>query len=195
MLLKRFYINLIIRLLLILANMVLQAFAIRDLIGGQMLFTFIVLSGILILQVVLLFLYVKKTNRVLTRLVLSLSNQDFSQSPGRDRTPHKELRYALNAIIEQYQSVYMEKESQTFLMHHLVQAIPAGILVVDQEGSILHINKVIERLLDLSGARNMEEIQKQEPDLYKEILGPGIQGTYVFERSQQGENRKLFPLH
>lgn len=191
MLLKRFYINLIIRLLLILANMVLQAFAIRDLIGGQMLFTFIVLSGILILQVILLFLYVKKTNRLLTRLVLSVSNQDFSQSLGSDSTPHKEFQTALNAIIHQYQSVYMEKESQLFLMHHMLEVIPAGILVVDQEGSLLHKNKATEKLLDLSGTRSMEEIQEQHPDLYRKVMEPGIPGTYVFDYFQLGEQKKL----
>lgn len=200
MLLKRFYINLIIRLLLILFNMLLQAFAIRDLIAGQLLFTFIVLSGILILQVVLLFLYVKKTNRLLTRLVLSVSNQDFSQLSGRDGTPHKELQKALNAIVQQYQSVYMEKESQSFLMHHLVEAIPAGILVVNQEGSILHRNRAIERLLDLSGVKSLQEIQNRQPGFYKKILEPGIPGTFVFEHLLEGEQIKLsltlreFPL-
>jgi len=200
MLLKRFYINLIIRLLLILANMLLQAFAIRDLIGGQVLFTFIVLSLILILQVILLFLYVKRTNRLLTRLVLSVSNQDFSQLSGRDGTPHKEFQTALNAIIEQYQSVYMEKESQSFLMHHLVQAIPAGILVVNQEGSLLHKNKAIEKLLDLWGVSSLEEIQNRQPEFYKMILEPGIPGTHKFEHILEGEQIKLsvtlreFPL-
>ena len=200
MLLKRFYINLIVRLLLILVNMLLQAFAIRDLIDGQLLFTFIVLSGILILQVVLLFLYVKKTNRLLTRLVLSVSNQDFSQLSGSDSSPHKELQKALNAIILQYQSVYMEKESQTFLMHHLVQAIPAGILVVNQEGFILHKNIVIEKLLDLSGVNSLQEIQKRQPDFYKKVLEPGNTGNFVFEHTRGGERIKLsltlreFPL-
>ena len=200
MLLKRFYINLIVRLLLILVNMLLQAFAIRDLIDGQLLFTFIVLSGILILQVVLLFLYVKKTNRLLTRLVLSVSNQDFSQLSGSDSAPHKELQKALNAIILQYQSVYMEKESQTFLMHHLVQAIPAGILVVNQEGFILHKNIVIEKLLDLSGVNSLQEIQKRQPDFYKKVLEPGNTGNFVFEHTRGGERIKLsltlreFPL-
>lgn len=197
---KRFYINLIIRLLLILANMLLLAFALRDLIDRQMLFTFIVLSGILILQVGLLFFYVKKSNRVLTRLVLSLSNQDFSHSPGKTSTPHRELRSALNTIIQQYQSVYMEKESQFFLMHHLVQAIPAGILVADQEGTLFHINAALESLLDLYGARSLMEIQKREPDFYSAIVEPGIPGTYAYKHSQRGEQKKLsvtlreFPL-
>ncbi len=189
--LKRFYINLIVRMVLILFTMVLQAFSIRDIIGGQMLFTFVVLTGILVLQVVLLFLYIKKTNRLLTRLVLSVSNEDFSQTLGEAGTAHQDFKQALNTIVEKYQSVYMEKESQTFLMHHLVQAIPAGIMVVNQEGILLLKNRAIEVLLDLREARTMEEVKAGQPGLYKKILEPAIPGNYAYELAGGGEKKKL----
>jgi len=200
MLLKRFYINLIVRLLLILITMGFQAYTLNDLIRGQLLFTFIVLFGVLILQVVLLFLYVKKTNRLLTRLVLSVSNLDFSQSLGEEKSPHKEFKQALNSIIEKYQSVYMEKESQAFLIHHLVQVIPAGIFVLNEEGIVLLSNKAVTVLLGLKGADTIEEIKAQQADFHRKILEPGNPGSFIYEHTRSGERIKLsvsvtkFPL-
>ena len=200
MLLKRFYINLVVRMVLILITMVFQAFAIHDLIESQLLFTFIVLCGILILQVVLLFIYVKKTNRLLTRLVLSVSNLDFPQVQGEEKSPHKEFKQALNSIIGKYKSVYMEKESQSFLMHHLVQAIPAGILVTNEEGRVLLSNNAVTALLGLSEVETIEEIKEQQPEFYRKILEPGMPGNFTFEFTGSGEQKKLtvsvsrFPL-
>ncbi len=187
-------------MVLILITMVFQAFAVRDLFEGQLLFTFIVLCGILILQVVLLFLYVKKTNRLLTRLVLSVSNLDFSQVQGGEKSPHKEFKQALNSIIEKYQLVYMEKESQSFLMHHLVQVIPAGILIIEEDGRVLLSNNALTALLGLSGVDTIEEIKDQQFEFYRKILEPGIPGKFTFEYTGSGEQKKLavsvtrFPL-
>ena len=190
MLLKRFYFNLSLRLVLILVNLVLLAFAIRDLIGNQLLFTFVVLSGILVLQVILVFLYIKKTNRQLTRLILSISNHDFSQTLDDRRTPHKELQKALNSIIEQYQSVYLENESQNFLMHHLVQTIPAGILVIKPDGTFMLKNKAMEDLLGLSNTSSLAEMKERDPDLRK-LFDPPEPGSSSLSRSVLGEQKKL----
>ena len=190
MLLKRFYINLYLRLVLILANLVLLAFSIRILISSQLLFTFIVLSGILILQVLLLFLYIKKTNRQLTRLVLSVSNHDFSQSLAHRGSPHQEFQKALHSIIDQYQSVYMENESQSFLMHHLVQNIPAGILLAKPDGTFMLKNKAMEDLLGMSDIRVLSEIKEKDPGLRK-FFDPPEPGSYSLSRAVNGEQKKL----
>jgi signal transduction histidine kinase len=184
MLVKRFYLNLVLHMVLILATMSFQAFAIRDLVEGQHLFTFIVLSGFLVLQVVLLFRYLRKTNRQLTKFVLAIANQDFTLKFGKEKgkTPHKELNQAFNKIIAQYQSVYMEKESQTFLMHHLVKEIPAGIMVLNQDGGLLEKNQAIERLLKL---------EEGQPGFYEKIVKPGIPGTYHHKLSASGEQLDL----
>jgi len=192
MFLKRFYINLIVRMTLIIATMGFQAFAINELIEGQLLFTFIVLTGILILQVVLLFSYLKRSNRLLSRFVLAISNQDFTSKfeKGSGKTPSKDLNQAFNTIIEQYQSVSMEKESQTFLMHHLLRAIPAGIIVSNQDGRLLLKNNALERLLGVADIASLEEVKSKKPDFHKAILKSGSSGNYIYEPSSSKEQRK-----
>jgi two-component system nitrogen regulation sensor histidine kinase NtrY len=190
--LNRFYINLLIRLLLILVTMTFQAFAFNELLGGQYLFTFIVLSGFLLFQVVLLFRYLRRSNRHLTKFVLAISNQDFTLKFGKGKTgtPHKELNDAFNRIIEQYRTVSMEKESQTFLVHHLVKEIPAGILVINQESKVLIRNRAVEQLLALSGVRSLDEISHKQPEFYNRFLNPIRSGNFVYEHSTTKEQKK-----
>jgi signal transduction histidine kinase len=193
MLVKRFYLNLVLRMILILATMTFQAFAIVDMVEGQLMFTFIVLSGVLILQVVLLFHYLRRTNRNLTKFVLAIANEDFSLKFAKEKgkTPHKELNQAFNKIIEQYQSVYMEKESQSFLMQHLVKEIPAGIMVVNQEGDLIVKNHTMERFLKLEDG---------QPGFYEKILRADKPGANTYKLSASGEQLILsvtineFPL-
>jgi signal transduction histidine kinase len=184
MLVKRFYLNLLIRMLLILATMSFLAFAIQNMLEGQLMFTFIVWSGVLILQVILLFRYLKHTNRLLTKFVLAIANQDFTQKFGqeKDRAAYQDLNQAFNKIIGQYQSVYMEKESQTFMMHHLVEKIPAGIMVLNQEGDSLVKNQAMEELLMLEEGRS---------GFYEQIVKPGIPGTYSYKLTSSGEQLNL----
>lgn len=184
MLVKRFYLNLVLRMVLILTTMSLQAFAIRDMVEGQLLFTFVVLSGFLVLQVVLLFRYLRLTNRQLTKFVLAMANQDFTLTfgKGKGKNPHKELNEAFNKILAQYHSVYMEKESQTFLLHHLVKEIPAGIMVLNQEGVVLVKNQAIERLLKLESGQE---------GFYRKIVESGLPGTYNYKLSAGGEQLNL----
>lgn len=180
-------------MVLILITMAFQAFTFRGLMEEQLLFTFVVLTGILILQIILLFQYLRKTNRLLTKLVLAISNQDFTLKLGKTKrkTPYKEFSQALNSIVEKYQSVYMAIESQSFLMHHLIQAIPAGIMVTDQDGEVVLMNHVMENLLTLKGIKSLDEMIGIQPELYQKILKPGIPGVYIYELAYPDELKKL----
>ncbi len=151
---------------------------------GQFLFTFIVLSGILVLQLVLLFRYLKKTNRQLTKFVLAIANQDFTLkfAGEKGKTDYRELNHAFNKIIAQYQSVYMEKESQSILMHHLVKEIPAGIIIINEEGDLLVKNKAFEDLLSMEDGPS---------DLYEKVLKLKIPGTYSHKLFSSGEQLNL----
>ena len=98
MLLKRIYINLIVRLVLILSNMILISLIFPDLLKSQLIFTFIILVVILICQIILLVNYMKKSNRLLAKFILTLSNSDFTSNfdINYTDTPYKELNVAFN---------------------------------------------------------------------------------------------------
>lgn len=193
MLVQRFYLNLVLRLVFILATMTAQAFVIRDLVEGQLMFTFIVLSLALVLQVVLMFRFLRKTNRQLAKFVLAITNQDLNIKFGKGsgKTPHTELNQAFDRILSLYHSVNLEKESQTFLMFHLIKEIPAGILVLNQDAEVIVKNPFMERLLKL---------EEGKEGFYEKFIQTHPSGTYPYKLLSPGEQLNLsvtineFPL-
>jgi len=180
-------------MLFILITMVFLAYAFVNLLEEQLLFTFLAISGILIIQLILLFSYLKKSNRLLSRFVLAISNQDFTMKFSKDSpdTKEKNLKQAFNSLIDQYHSISMEKESQTFLIHHLLQVIPAGIMIADQEGKLLLKNRAMEDLLALEGVTSLMELKKMHADFYARFLDSGVAGTYIYEHHTGGGQKKL----
>jgi len=169
------------------------AFIVNDLFEKQLMFTFIVFVAILVFQIILFLIYIKKTNRLLSNFLLAISNLDFTSKFGVDytETSYKDLNLAFNKIIEQYQSVSIEKEKQHFLTNHIIQTIPAGILVFNGSNKITFKNKLGENLLGLRGINSLKQIEESLPDFYTKLLNIRENGSFVFETSYSNELKKL----
>ncbi len=193
MLLRKFYINLILRIVLILSNMIAVAIVIPNLLEKQLMFTLIVFAMILILQIILLLHYVRKTNRLLTKFVLAISNLDFTSKFKTDYadTPYKDLNIAFNKIIEQYQNVTFETQAQHFITDHIIQAIPAGILVFSENETISFKNKRAENLLGLKEIYSIHQLEGLLPDFYKKLTENEKAGSFIYETSDQNERKIL----
>jgi nitrogen fixation/metabolism regulation signal transduction histidine kinase len=193
MLLRKFYINLVIRIVLILFNMIAIALVIPDLIEKQLMFTLIVFAMILILQIILLLYYIKKTNRLFTKFVLAISNLDFTSKFKTDfsATPYKDLNLAFNKIIKQYQNVTLETQAQHSITDHIIQTIPAGILVFSENDSISFKNRRAENLLGIKEIYSIHQLEDLLPDFYKVMTENEKAGSFIYETSDQNERKKL----
>jgi len=193
MLLRKFYINLVIRIVLILLNMIAIAVVIPELIEKQLMFTLIVFAMILVLQIILLLHYVKKTNRLFTKFVLAISNLDYTSKFKTDlsATPYKDLNVAFNKIIDQYQFISKEKEMQHFFTDHLIQTMPTGILVFNKDGKISFKNKLGESLLGLDEIYSLNQIEGELPLFYSKLTDIEKTGSFVYETSNLNDKKKL----
>ena len=193
MLLKKFYINLIIRIVLILSNMIAISLIFPVLLRNQLMFTIIVLAVILILQIIFLINYLKKSNRLLAKFILAISNSDFTSKFGIDYTdtPYKDLNLAFNKIIDQYQFISKEKETQYSFTNHLIQTIPAGILVFNKDEKISFKNKLGESLLGLKEIYSLKQIERELPLFYLKLTKIEISGSFVYETFNSGDKKKL----
>ena len=193
MLLKKFYINLVIRIVFILFNMIAIAFVIPDLIEKQLMFTLIVFAMILVLQIILLLYYVKKTNHLFTKFVLSISNLDYTSKFKTDfsASPYKDLNLAFNKIINQYQNVSLETQAQHFITDHIIQTIPAGILVFNENGKITFKNKHSENLLGIKEIYSLHQLEELLPDFYKMMTENEKKRSFIYETSDHNERKKL----
>ncbi len=193
MFLRKFYINLIVRIVLVLSNMIAVSFIFPDVILNQLVFTFGVLMAVLIFQIVFLVSYIKKTSRLLTKFILAISNSDYTTKFSTDEveTPHKDLNIAFNKMIDQYQFISKEKEKQVFFIEHLLQTIPVGILVFDPEEKISFKNNLSDDFLNISNCNSIDQIKNELPSFYSKMKSIKKMGSYVYESGCSSERKKL----
>ena len=157
---KRFSLQVILRIALILANAILLAWIFGDM---RLFFNQVILIIILIGQIWELIHYINLTNRELTRLFLAIKHDDFSMTfnqKGLGKS-FKELQNSMVDIIESYREVKIEKEAQYQFLQLLVNQIQVGIISLLDENIIL-INPVAEKILGIRDLKNWKLLEQHQ---------------------------------
>ena len=174
---KRLYIQVIFRVILILANcFLITLLVVRDEVHLHALFA---ASIVLIIQILLLIHYLNSTNRKLADFFQSAYSKDtsISFSDNYSGKSVNQLNASLNELKDILRSEMMEKESRYFFLNNLIEHIDIGLFSFDNTGKIGFINNVAKRIIGNSRPGNISVIKDQNPDLYETILNiePGRQ--------------------
>lgn len=156
---KRFYITIIIRiLLLVLSSILLIVF----LYETQYIYTVILFVGILGWQTYSMINYLNKTNRHLARFLIYLKSNDttlnFPQATGNGYD--KELTNYFNEILTIIRNVRIEKEYQFQYLGYVVEHIGIGLIAFDTDGKIELYNKAVNSLLSINALSNINSLDK-----------------------------------
>ena len=167
--LKNFRLNIIIRVLLIMVLSLVLAFV---LIKTEWLFTPIVIGILLISMATSLTWYVEKTNSDLTQFLLSIKQGSFTnifKGTGKGSN-QAQLSQAFNAVIEEFQKISIEKESQYQYLRTLNENIGISIISYTGDGEIELINPAAKNLLKKPYLKNIKDIEAIDPALHKAIV-------------------------
>jgi len=162
MIYTNFRINIIIRILLLLAALSILAYWLT---GGHYLRCAYI--GILVvLQVVELFLYIDRLNSKLENFFSSLLADDYSirLSDTRKGNSFRRLYDILNAVNDKLKILSKEKETRSQYLGSMIEQSGVGILSVDLDGKINLVNKAFRELLDMEKARpgiNLGELSEK----------------------------------
>ena len=168
---KRFSLQVILRVTLILANAILVAWIFGDM---RLFFNQVILIIILIGQIWELIHYINLTNRELTRLFLAVKHADFSMTFNQKNLGNsfKDLQSSMIDIIESYREVKIEKEAQYQFLQLLVNQIQVGIISLLDENIIL-INPVAEKILGIKDLKNWKLLEHLNPKVAEELKQDG----------------------
>ena len=171
---KRFYINCIVRVLLLSGTLCLLAYL---LFRTQFIATAIFVSLVGVYQVFALIRYVSKTNRDLTRLLHSIKYSDFSQS-FTDRlrgAGFDELQAAFTEVINEFQRAKLEKEEHFRFLQTIVDHVGIGLIAYDYRGEVEMINNAAKKLLTISSLKNIRDLETTSSRLVDKLfeLTPG----------------------
>lgn len=146
MLFKHFRIQIIIRVLLISASVLLFFFLLLE---TDLYATIAIIGLVTVLQIYLLIRYSDQTNRDLARFLLAMRHGDYSQtfSPKISGKAFAELHHAFNEVMTFMKTQRSEKEEHYWYLQAVVQHIGIGLIAFRKNGEVDLINNAAKKLL------------------------------------------------
>lgn len=168
MIFKNFRINIVIRIIILVATVFLFFLSLRT---DYQITPFLV-GTVILFQVFTLIRYVERTNRDLTSFLESIRFAEFTRSfkiQGMGSS-FDELNRAFNDVINDFQKVRSEKEEHFHYLQSIVQNIDVAILAYRKEGTIEMINKAAKKLFQIHSLKNINGLQQLSPELVNTLL-------------------------
>ena len=169
MLIKSFKSQLILRVLFLTATSVLFAFLVFK---TEFMFVPLAVAFLGVFQVFSLIRFMEKTNRDLSRFLLSIKFDDTSQtftSQGLGSS-FSELKDGFNEVMKKLQQTRSEKEVHARYIETIIQHVGTGLLAFKPSGRVDLINNAAKKLLKVAGLRNIRDMKAESPELVDTLL-------------------------
>lgn len=186
---KKFYFQIVLRVMLILANTIGIGIIFGD---NRLFFNQIILALILIGQVLELIRFVNHTNRELTKFLLAIKYSDFSinfQKTNQGKS-FSQLYQAFTEIIQAYKETKIEKEAQFQYLREVVSHINVGIISLENDEDIVLMNRPAEMILGIEGVRNWQIFKEKKPEFGQAVEYLG-KGRTLIELTSNGDTKTL----
>ena len=161
---KNFRFNVVMRILLIVASVIILNSIVRK---EEFIISSIILIALIILQIATLVRYVERTNKRLTTFLESIRHSDFV-STFSDHGLGKsfdDLNSAFNEVINEFKKTRAAKEEHFNYLQTVVQHISIGVIVFQQNGKVDIFNNAAKRLLGLPSIRLIWELENVDKNL------------------------------
>ena len=157
MIYKRFYISIVIQIVLLSLTPILYLYVHSM---PYMIVTTYSLIALWLIQIVYLIYYINKTNSDLSKFFNAFQYQDstlvFNQQ--KEDKAFKGLHKSFNDIIHAFGKVKIEKEKDFVFFQHTVELVGIGLLAFDAKGNIRLCNKAFKELFRLADFQNISEL-------------------------------------
>jgi two-component system nitrogen regulation sensor histidine kinase NtrY len=161
--------RLVVRVLLLTATLMLLAFFIykKD-------FFFVATAAALLAayQVYSLIYFTEKTNRDISRFLLSIRYDDTSQAFTSDGlgSSFSELNEAFGRVVRKLQEARSDMEVHARYLNTIIQHLGIGLLVYKPDGAVILINNAAKKLLKVAGLSDIRNLKPASPELVNTLL-------------------------
>lgn len=168
MLYKNFRLNIVIRVLCIVALALALAVVIVE---RPMFFALTTIILLLTISVISLIRYIDKSNKDLTHFLLSIRQGAFTESytSGNRGKQYEQLSGALNDIVTEFSKLNLEKELHYQYLQTLNENISVAILSFDATGKLMMMNPATKKLLNDPSFTTLEDFKTIDATLYHAV--------------------------
>lgn len=165
---KNIYINIIIRVLLVVVASVFIGWLLHRENAQVPIF---IATVVLLISVASLIRYLNMTNRKLSHFFDSVKNEDsmlsFSMGP-KNRTT-VELEQSLMRLNRDIQQLKIESRQQEQYYMAILEHAATGIVVVNSKGFIMHANSAARKLFNVDVLTHVKQLQRINAKLYQAV--------------------------
>ena len=176
MLLNKFFINVLIRVIFIVLSGVVFGIVQQHLDHGYY-YTLAGIMFLIVLQAYFLVNHVNKTNADLDKFFSSVQDRDSSVRFTEEATNNSfsKLNDKMNKLSKTIQNVQIEYERTSHFMQSLVDHVDIGLLSFDNNGKIEIYNRAAKRYVNIQQPRQLASIEMENDELFKIIntIRPG----------------------
>ena len=167
---KTFKFKMTFRILLLTTTILLFAYLIFKM---HFIFVTATVALLVIVQVFSLIHFTEKTNRDLSRFLLSIKYDDTSQAFTSEGlgTSFSELKKAFSEVMRKLQETRSQSEIHSRYLKTILQHIGTGLIVYKQDGAVSLINNAAKKILKISLLNNIKTLQSRHPALVDTLLG------------------------
>lgn len=191
---KKLYVNIIIRVCLIVVLSFLLAYSVVDQASIRLALIF---TGLILITVINLIHFLNRTNRNIRYFFDSVRNEDSSLSfpENYSNTNLRELHTSMNNVNKLIQKLRIETRQQEQYFKMILEQLATGIITYDKKGFILHVNSAAKRLLSVDVLTHLKQLERIDRNLYRGAcnLNPSERQLVAFN-SKQGEIQLLLKL-
>jgi len=165
-----FFSNILARIVLLLLTIFGLAWLF---INQERFFTLIFLGLLVILQILLLFSYLNRTNQNLARFLLLLTQEDTSVVLWKDKVERtfQGLHHSFEKVNQEIGRIRMEKEKGTILLQRTMDHMSTGIMAADVDGRIEIINSEALKIFRLPRLNHLTELDQVDPAFTQALVG------------------------
>ncbi|MFO7659133.1 MAG: ATP-binding protein [Bacteroidales bacterium] len=165
---KNFRFNLIVRILVLAASMVLFFYLVKS----RFFIAPVIIALAVVFQVTSLIRFVDKTNRELTSFLESIRFSEFTRSFQIEGmgSSFDDLNKAFNEVIKDFQKVRSEKEEHFHYLQTIVQNIDVSLIAYRNDGNVELINKAAKKLFQVTNLKNINGLDTVSPELVNTLF-------------------------
>jgi len=143
-----------------------------------------VITGLLVIGLTIeLIRFARRSNKELTKFILAIKYGDVSVNFSGDELGRdfRELAGSFREVIQAYNKVKIEKESQFQLLQAIIDKISFGIIAFNEDDEILLINQSALNQLKIERTKDWNYIKKQKTDFTEQIENMASDGRKLVE--------------
>lgn len=164
-----FKFRIITRILLLTATIILFSFLVFKM---NFIFVTATVAILAVLQVISLIHFAEKTNRDLSRFLLSIRYDDTSQSFSSKGlgTSFNDLKEAFGAVMRKLQETRSEKEVHARYLNTIIRHVGIGLIVYKPDGEVDLINNAAKKILRITALKDINNLKPLYPELAGTLL-------------------------